>query len=111
MENDTNDLDFTVGRWVIYPAPSAFSYTPRLEALRIEAVTEKLVRGVTHTRWAAQLKKADVLVTVATEDEARALIAKSAGVHGEMERRIKAARDWAKTEAAKLVAPAGQSAA
>lgn len=88
-----SNMDFTVGRWAVVPG---YSGNARLNpnVMRIDAATDKQIRE--NGKYGASVKnKDDVLATFGSEDEARRLVQSIAGIRGEMERRQRAATDWA----------------
>jgi hypothetical protein len=86
-------MDLSIGRWAVMPGYGGRLAANEYDLIQITKVTEKLVKGQpgwgTHDR---QFPKDAVMATFATQDEAKRLISKIAGIRGEHDSRVQAAK-------------------
>jgi hypothetical protein len=97
-------MDLSIGRWAVMSGYGGRLTASEYDLIQISKVTEKLVKGkLCGIRHERQLPKDAVMATFATEDEAKHLISKIAGIRGERDRRVNAATESATAALDKLL--------
>lgn len=92
----TKEVDFTPGRFAIVQGYSSLFSDARLRpsVFRIDSETPKTIRQIRGSRNETK-QKLDVMATFADEQQARQFVQAVDGIRGEMERRQRAAQEWA----------------
>jgi hypothetical protein len=97
-------MDLSIGRWAVMPGYGGRLAANEYDLIQITKVTEKLIKG--RPGWGGsdrQFPKDAVMATFATQDEAKRLISKIAGIRGERDRRVNAATEAATAALDKLL--------